>query len=102
LVVPWSQVAELAAVPVLVSPRRWEALMLVRFAWQRGKDGDRPRFWDTVLLRDARRAGGRDQVDGYDLALRLSDFVGTPHGLLTALAVFAPAHVILVSKLDEY
>jgi hypothetical protein len=102
LVVPWSQVAELAAVPVLISPRRWEPLMLVRFAWRQGKDGDRPRLWDTVLLRDARRSGGRDQVDGYDLALRLADFVGTPYALLSALAVFAPGHVILVSKLDEY
>jgi len=102
LVVPWSQVAELAAVPVLLAPRRWEPLMLVRFAWQRGKEGDRPRFWDTVLLRDARRSGGRDQTEGYDIAVRLGDFAGTPYALLSALAVFAPGHVVLVSKLDEY
>jgi hypothetical protein len=102
LVVPWAQVAELAAVPVLTTPRRWEPLMLVRFALLRGKDGDRPQFWDTMLLREARRAGGRAQVDGYHLALRLNDFSGTPYNLLSALAVFAPGHVALVSKLDEF
>jgi len=102
LVLPWSQVAELAAVPVLVAPRRWEPLMLVRLAARRRPDVDRPWFWDTVLVRDARRAGGRDQVDGYDLAVRLGDFTGTPHALLSTLAAFAPGHVILVSKLNEY
>jgi hypothetical protein len=102
LVVPWAQVAELAAVPVRTTPRRWESLMLVRFAWRRGGDGDRPQFWDTRLLRDARRAGGRDQVDGYHLAVRLGDFAGTPYNLLSALAVFAPGHVLLVSKLEDF
>lgn len=91
LVLPWSQLAELA---VLDLDRA--VFLLIRCQPRRRGSGDRPRWWDQGALRAVeRRAAG---ASGYDLAVPMAGFVGTPEGLLAEVATRAPAHLILARR----
>jgi hypothetical protein len=61
------------------------------------QDPDRPGFWDRTVLRAATRA--YPPAAGYDLAVRLGDFTGTPAAKVTALAAYAPESVEITSRL---
>ena len=103
LLLPWAKVDEIAAYGV-----RDDAFFLVRCRGRADWLGDRPGWWDRFALRAvaARRdhpgAGRRAAImDGYDVAVRMSDFVGDPAAQLAAIAVFAPRHVTVADDLTE-
>jgi hypothetical protein len=91
LVLPWAQIAELAAMEVDEEP-----LLLVRCLPQRSRSADWPRWWDQAHLRTAKRTAS--VVSAYDLAVPMSDFVGTPRDLLAELAWWAPDHVTVADR----
>jgi hypothetical protein len=91
LVLPWAQIAELAAMEVDDEP-----LLLIRCRPQRSRSADWPRWWDKAHLRKARRVA--TVVTAYDLAVPMSDFAGTPRNLLAQLAWWAPAHVTVADR----
>jgi hypothetical protein len=95
LVLPWAQLAELAAVTVNDEP-----LLLVRCGPRQRHSGDWPRWWDQAELRAARRAGRHDAIATYHLAVPMSDFAGRPPALISTLAQLAPAHVTLVDRVS--
>jgi hypothetical protein len=90
LVLPWAQIAEIAAMDVDEEP-----MLLVRCASQSYRSGDWPRWWDKAHLRSAKRAAAA--VAAYDLAVPMDDFYGAPQSLLADLARWAPAHVAVVN-----
>jgi hypothetical protein len=90
LVLPWAQIAEVAAMDVDDEP-----ILLVRCAPQYGRSGDWPRWWDKAHLRSAKRSAAL--ASAYDLAVPMNDFYGTPQSLLADLARWAPAHVAIVN-----
>lgn len=89
LELPWTTIAEIT----VVDPGGGEFL-LVRL---RAEITDRPGFWDRTVLRSAARA--YPPATGYDLAVRLGDFAGTPTAKVTALAAYAPESVEITSRL---
>jgi hypothetical protein len=90
LLLPWAEVAELAAMTV-----GGELLLLVRSHPSAGRLGDRPTWWDRGALRAARRFGR------YHLGVRLADFIGDPEGLLAGLAALAPYPVRITAQLPD-
>ena len=92
LLLPWSQLVELAAVPVRDQP-----VLLIRCGTRRAGT-DFPGWWDRGVLRAVRRSGLRDPVARYDVALLLRDFGPEPYVVVESLASFAPPHLILVSR----
>jgi len=88
LVLPW---ARLGAVTVYRTGG--ESYLLVRLLPALDRLGDHPGWRDQAVLRAIRRTGA--PVEGFDLAVRMRDFVGTPQSLMGALAAFAPDHVLI-------
>lgn len=99
LMVPWARIIEVAAYAVSGEP-----FLLVRCGRRRGGSGDWPRWWDRTVLRAAVR-GGRahsglaSSLSGYDVAVRLDEFAGSPAAHLATLAAFAPDHVMIADEL---
>lgn len=91
LVMPWAQITELAMVEVDDEP-----FLLVQCAPRRYRSGDWPRWWDKTHLRSAKRAAAA--VSAYDLAVPMTDFVGTPMKLLAELALWAPDHITIADR----
>jgi hypothetical protein len=91
LVLPWAGITELATMDIADEPH-----LLVMCAAQPAPSGDRPRWWDRGHLRSAKR--GAAAVTAYDLAVPMSDFVGTPQDLLMDLAQYAPKHVTVARR----
>lgn len=86
---PWTDVAELAAVTT-----RGGGYLLVRL------HPDPPAHltvWDRAALRAATR--DHPPAGGYDLAVRLTDFAGAPEAKMAALAAYAPEPVDITSRL---
>lgn len=86
LLLPWAEVAEVAAVTV-----RGEPLLVVRYG-RPGRynqvGGDQPRWLDQAVLRS-----GGGALTGYHLAVRMDEFAGDPSHHLAALAAVAPGQV---------
>ncbi|GAB3647693.1 hypothetical protein [Glycomyces tarimensis] len=98
LLIPWSNVEELAAITV-GSGRRGHSYLLLATDVYLGRGGsDRPGFIDRSVLREANRAT-EGLVAGFDLAMRCNDFAPEPQQLLARLASFAPGHVQVVDRL---
>jgi hypothetical protein len=97
LVLPWAHIA-------VVSVRRFsrEPYLLVRCRQSLGALGDHPTWLDQGVLRAVLRMprAKRALADGYDLAVRLRDFVGQPGAQLTTLAAFAPDHVLIAGDVE--
>jgi hypothetical protein len=91
LVLPWARLAA-----VTVHRTGGDSYLLVRLLPGMEHVGDRPGRADQGVLRSVRRLSRRGTaIDGYDLAVRMRDFVGTPQSLMSALAAFAPDHVVI-------
>lgn len=88
LALPWTAVDEITGVDT-----RGGQFLLVRLNPQ----ADRPGFWDRTVLRAAIRT--HPAAAGYDLAVRLGDFAGTPTARMAALAAYAPEAVDITSRL---
>ncbi|MFB9658942.1 hypothetical protein ACFQS3_12675 [Glycomyces mayteni] len=98
LLIPWSNVEELAAIHV-GSKRRGTSYLLFAADVYLGRGGsDRPGFLGRSVLREANRAT-EGLVAGFDLAVRCKDFAPEPQQLLARLASFAPGHVQVVDRL---
>jgi hypothetical protein len=98
LLIPWSNVEELAAIHV-GSRRRGSSYLLFAADVYLGRGGsDRPGFIGRSVLREANRAT-EGLVAGFDLALRCKDFQPEAQQLLAALASYAPGHVQVVDRL---
>ncbi|WP_026923347.1 hypothetical protein [Glycomyces arizonensis] len=98
LLIPWSNVEELAAITV-GSGRKGHSYLLLAADVYLGRGGsDRPGFIDRSVLREATRAT-EGLVAGFDLAVRCGDFRPEPQQLLARLASFAPGHVQVVDRL---
>ena len=98
LLIPWSNVEELAAINV-GSRRRGSAFLLLATDVYLGRGGsDRPGFLGRSGLREANRAT-EGLVAGFDLAVRCKDFALEPQQLLARLASYAPGHVQVVDRL---
>ncbi|GAB3226625.1 hypothetical protein GCM10027447_16990 [Glycomyces halotolerans] len=98
LLIPWSNVEELAAITV-GSRRRGHSYLLLATDVYLGRGGsDRPGFVDRSVLREANRAT-EGLVAGFDLAMRCNDFKPQPQQLLARLASYAPGHVQVVDRL---
>ncbi|THV41552.1 hypothetical protein [Glycomyces buryatensis] len=97
LLIPWSNVEELAAITV-GSRRRGQSYLLLAADVYLGRGGsDRPGFIDRSVLREANRAT-EGLVAGFDLAIRCKDFEPKPDQLLARLASYAPGHVQVVDR----
>jgi hypothetical protein len=96
LVLPWARIAQVAAYRIDGEP-----YLLVRCGTALDRLGDRPGWVDRAVLRAADRAADTDVVNGFDLAVRMRDFTGTPRAQLTALAAFAPDHVAMVGDIES-
>ncbi|HZE41180.1 MAG TPA: hypothetical protein VE172_20465 [Stackebrandtia sp.] len=100
VLLPWAHVEEVTAMTV-PGRRTGDAYMLIAVDDYCGHTtGDRPRFLDRAVLREANRAT-EGRVDNFDLAVRLADFVGEPDIILDKFAKLAPAHVDVTNQLDE-
>lgn len=84
LLLPWAAVTELATTTVAGGP-----LLMVRLR-PGDQPGDRPHWYDRGVLRWAGTAAA-----GYDLAVRLDEFAGSPADCLAALADWAPTRVTI-------
>lgn len=91
MVLPWAQLAELAAVDL-----DEEQILLIRCRPLPRASGDQPRWWDQGTLRSVVR--GAAFASAYDLAVPMADFLGSPESLLADLSVCAPPHVELVRR----
>ncbi|GIJ51249.1 hypothetical protein Val02_81350 [Virgisporangium aliadipatigenens] len=90
LLLPWAGISEVVA----ISSNGIEYLLIrldQRFA------GDRPKAWDQLVLKNARK--GMEQAASYDLAVNLREFAGPPAGKVAALAAYAPETVTLEERL---
>jgi hypothetical protein len=98
LVLPWAQLAGVAAYQVAGEP-----YLLVRCEGPHGDLGDHPGWLDQSVLRAAlRNSHVTDRpVSEFDLAVRLRDFVGEPNALLATLAAFAPDRVAIATDITE-
>ncbi|MFC3492787.1 hypothetical protein [Glycomyces rhizosphaerae] len=98
LLIPWSNVEELAAIHV-GAKRRGTSYLLFAADNYLGRGGsDRPGFLGRSVLREANRAT-EGLVAGFDLAVRCKDFAPEPQQLLARLASYAPGHVQVVDRL---
>lgn len=91
LLLPWAEVAEVAAVMV-----RGEPLLVVRYG-RPGRygpvGGDQPRWFDQAVLRS-----GGGALAGYQLAVRMDEFAGDPSQRLAILAAVAPGQVRFIDS----
>lgn len=98
LLIPWSNVEELAAITVGTGKRGHSYLLLAADVYLGRGGSDRPGFTDRSVLREATRAT-EGLVAGFDLAVRCADFEPDAQRLLASLASFAPGHVQVVDRL---
>ncbi|QSB05280.1 hypothetical protein [Natronoglycomyces albus] len=97
LLIPWTNVEELAAISV--GSRRGNHYLLIATDIYLGRAGsDRPGFMARSVLREANRAT-EGLVAGFDLAVRLDDFKDPPPRVLAELASHAPGHVQVIDRL---
>jgi hypothetical protein len=98
LVLPWSEVAGVAAYRVGGDP-----YLLVRCRQSLQPRHDLPRWPDQLVLRAAMRNRRRADppIGDYHLAVRMDDFVGGESAMLSTLAAFAPDHVAVASDLAD-
>ncbi len=101
LELPWTAIAEITGVDT-----GGGEFLLVRLhpetadypeTADRPETAVRPGFRDRTVLRSAIRA--YPPAAGFDLAVRLDDFAGTPTAKVTALAAYAPESVEITSRL---
>ncbi|MGH3663548.1 MAG: hypothetical protein ACRDTQ_17055 [Micromonosporaceae bacterium] len=97
LVLPWARIGELAIYSVALGDEP-EPILLVRCVERRTRVGDQPGWFDQRILRAAAKAAG-GAIGGYDVAVRLDDFTGTPQQHFTAVTKFAPDRVAVVDRL---
>lgn len=100
VLLPWMHIEEVAGVIV---PGRGKGDPYLLFACDEYcgyHSGDRPRFLDRAVLREANRAT-EGRLGGFDVAVRLSDFKHSPREVAAHVAKFAPKHVSVVNQLDE-
>ena len=91
LVLPWSHVAEVTTADIA-----GERYLLVRCRAGLDSMGDSPRWVDQTVLRAIAREGSR-KAKRFDLAVRLRDFTPAVDGQMSALAAFAPDHVLIAN-----
>jgi hypothetical protein len=89
LLLPWFGITEVTAATVHEEP-----LLLIRLDPVRARPGDLPGWADQRLLRTAGAAAA-----GYQLAVRMDEFVGKPAELLAAIAAWAPDQVRFTNRL---
>lgn len=98
LMLPWARIVEIAAYGAKDEP-----FLLVRCGGRRSQLGDWPGWLDRAVLRAAARTGRAHgtaaAVAAYDVAVRLDEFAGSPAAQISALAAFAPDHVIVANEL---
>ena len=92
LVLPWSRVAEVTTADVA-----GERYLLVRCRAGLDSMGDSPKWVDQSVLRAIAREGSK-KAKRFDLAVRLRDFTPAVDGQMTALAAFAPDHVLIATS----
>jgi hypothetical protein len=91
LVLPWSHVAEVTTAEVA-----GERYLLVRCRTGLDRMGDSPHWVDQAVLRAMARERSK-KAKRFDLAVRLRDFTPAVDGQMTALAAFAPDHVLIAN-----
>lgn len=97
LLIPWTNVEELAAISV--GTRKPTNYLLIATDIYLGRAGsDRPGFMARSVLREANRAT-EGLVAGFDLAVKLDDFKDSPPRVLAELASHAPGHVQVIDRL---
>lgn len=100
ILLPWVHIEEVTAVAV-PGRRAPEAYILIACDDYCGRTtGDRPRFLDRAVLREANRAAD-GRVGDFDLAVRLADFTDPPETVLGRIASYAPDHVDVNNQLDD-
>jgi hypothetical protein len=99
LVLPWANVSDLGVYPVTFDEDP-EPVLLVRCVEPHGLLGDTPGWWDQAVLRAATKSAG-GPIGGYDVAVRLSDFVGDHRDHLAAIIGFAPGRVVVVDRMSS-
>jgi len=99
LVLPWVNISDLGVYPVAFDEDP-EPVLLVRCVEPDGRLGDVPGWWDQSVLRAAAKAGG-GAIGGYDIAVRLSEFVGDHRDQLAAIVRFAPGRVAVVDRVSS-
>ena len=99
VLLPWVHVEEVAAMSV-PGRRRSDAYLFIACDAHIGRhSGDRPRFLDRAVLREANRVTEGRAVN-FDMALRLADFADPAPDLLRRVGRFAPRHVTVADELD--
>ena len=100
LLMPWVHIEEVTVITV-PGRRKGDTYLLFACDDYLGRSaGDRPRFLDQAILREANRAS-EGRVGNYDLAVRLADFFKPADAIIDQIAGFAPAHVAVLNQLDE-
>jgi hypothetical protein len=95
LVLPWSRVAQVALMDV-----GGERYLLVRLRAGLDRTGTNPAWPDQHVIRELSKTPSK-RARGFDVAVRLRDFVGGPDGQLAALAAFAPDQVLIANHLTR-
>jgi hypothetical protein len=94
LVLPWSRVAQVTLMEV-----GGERYLLVRLRAGLDRTGTNPAWVDQNVVRELSKTPSK-RARGFDVAVRLRDFVGGPDGQLAALAAFAPDQVLIANHLN--
>ncbi|CAM3320185.1 hypothetical protein [Stackebrandtia soli] len=100
LLLPWVHVEEVAAVTVPDRGAGDGYLLIACDDYMGRHSGDRPRFADQAVLREANRST-EGRASGFDVAVRLTDFHHDPRTILSEVARYAPDHVQVVDRLDD-
>jgi hypothetical protein len=96
LVLPWSRVAQVTLMEV-----GGERYLLVRLRAGLDRTGTNPTWLDQNIIRELAKTPSK-RASGFDVAVRLRDFVGGPDGQLAALAAFAPDQVLIANHLTPH
>ncbi len=96
LVLPWVRISDIGIYPVTLQDDP-EPILLVRCVERHGQLGDTPSWFDQGVLRSAAKAAG-GAIGGYDVAVRLGDFVGDYRRHLGAITMFAPERVGILDR----
>lgn len=100
LLMPWVHIEEVTVITV-PGRRKGDTYLLFACDDYLGRSaGDRPRFLDQAILREANRAS-EGRVGNYDLAVRLADFFKPADAIIDQIAGFAPEHVAVLNQLDD-
>ncbi|WP_327006970.1 hypothetical protein OHA72_06610 [Dactylosporangium sp. NBC_01737] len=94
LVLPWSRVAQVTLMEI-----GGERYLLVRLRAGLDRTGTNPAWLDQNVIRELSKTPSK-RASGFDVAVRLRDFVGGPDGQLAALAAFAPDQVLIANHLN--